>query len=494
MSDKEREAELLGIIAELTATVNRLTDQITTIRAESNQQIAELTRQVEELTAALQAKKTRKDSHNSSQPPSSDGYHKPNPKSLRTKSNKKAGGQPGHNGSGMAITREPDEEKKYLPEKCSGCPLAGKCQYSCAGTHYTYDLVVSTKLVAHKVMACNCPLENGHEITGTFPKEASASKQYGPNLKAFVLTLLTLGYVSVDRTRQILEGLDIPISSGTIQNILDAGSKETTAAVDKIRDIVSSLKVIHCDETGVDINGKLNWLHCLCNPSWSYCVIHEKRGSKAMDEIGVIPSLEGSTLIHDFWSPYLKYSNVDHGFCNTHLERELIYVNESTGQQWAMDLNNLLSEMCGNRNKLKAEGQTAFAPDVLAKYYLKYDQLVNEGLEQNPIPTVAPGKRGRKAKGKTRCLLERLRDHRNEILRFATDWEIPFTNNEAERCVRFSKVKEKVSGCFRTREGADGFMKLMSYIGTAKKHKVSAYDALLEAVTGNSLQLVNSWV
>lgn len=488
MADKERD-ELLGIIAELTSVIARLTSE----QAESNKRIEYLTKQVEELSAALKAKKTKKDSHNSSQPPSSDGYNKPRPKSLRKKSGKTVGGQPGHEGSGMAIMREPDDVKEYRPSECKNCPLSGQCNYTCMGTHYTYDLEVTTKLVAHKAYACNCPLRGGNPVNGKFPREATAAKQYGPKLKAFVMTLLTLGYVSVDRTRQILEGLCIPISNGTIQNIFDSCSKDTAAAVKHIRDKVAALQVIHCDETGININGKLNWLHCLCNPSWSYCVINEKRGSQAMDEIGVIPSLDGCTLIHDFWSAYLKYNNVKHGFCNTHLERELIYAFESTGQQWAMDFNHLLSEMCGKRNTLKAEGKTAFSPDILAKYLLRYDELLERGLVQNPVPSAPLGKRGRKAKGKTRCLLERLRDYKTDILRFAFDWDIPFTNNEAERCVRFSKVKEKISGCFRTRDGADGFMQIMSYIGTARKHKVSAYDALLEAVNGRSHQLVSAW-
>ena len=489
MADKEKE-ELLSIITELTSVIVRLTAE----QAESNKRIEYLTRQVEELSAALKAKRTKKDSHNSSQPPSSDGYNKPNPKSLRKPSGKKAGGQPGHEGNGMAITREPDEEKRYYPAGCKSCPLSGQCSYTCIGTHYTYDLEVTTKLVAHKAYSCSCPLHNGEEMCGEFPREAASVKQYGPQLKAFVLTLLTLGYVSVDRTRQILEGLRIPISNGTIQNIFDTCSKDVADATKIIRDKVAALNVIHCDETGIDINGKLNWLHCLCNPSWSYCVINEKRGSKAMDEIGVIPSLDGCTLVHDFWGAYLKYNNVKHGFCNTHLERELIYAFESTGQQWAMSLNHLLSEMCTERNKLKEKGEQAFSPDVLAKYLLRYDELLQEGLLQNPIPEAIPGKRGRRAKGKTRCLIERLQNYKSDILRFAFDWDVPFTNNEAERCVRFSKVKEKISGCFRTKDGADGFMRLMSYIGTAKKHKQSAYDALLEAVNGRSLQLASAWV
>ena len=393
----------------------------------------------------------------------------------------------------MAITRDPDEVKEYHPKECNGCPMSGRCNYTCIGTHYTYDLEVTTKLVAYKAYTCNCPLRNDDAVTGEFPREAAAVKQYGSKLKAFVMTLLTLGYVSVDRTRQILEGLRIPISNGTIQNIFDSCSNSTEAAANLIRDKVAALQVIHCDETGININGKLNWLHCLCNPLWSYCVINEKRGSQAMDEIGIIPSLDGCTLIHDFWGAYLKYSNVEHGFCNTHLERELIYAFESTGQQWAMDLNHLLSDMCDKRNKLKAEGKSAFLPDTLAIYLIRYDELLKSGLEQNPIPKAIPGRRGRRAKGKTRCLLERLRDYKMDILRFAFNWDVPFTNNEAERCVRFSKVKEKISGCFRTKDGADGFIRLMSYIGTAKKHKVSAYDALLEAVNGRSLQLVSAW-
>ena len=482
----DREKELLAIISELTATIARMTE-------EHQQQIAELTKKIDELTQALNAKRTRKDSHNSSQPPSSDGYRKPKPQSLREKSGKTSGGQKGHSGSSMTITREPDEIKTYLPAKCAGCPRAGQCQYRCADTHYTFDLEVINKLVAHKAMACNCPLENDTEVVAEFPKEASAVKQYGSNLKAFVLTMLTLGYVSVNRTQQILEGLGIPISNGTIQNILDASSEDLTGAVDRIQQRIADLKVLHCDETGIMVSKKLNWLHCLCNGDWSYYVVHEKRGSKAVDDIGIIPGLDNCTLMHDFWMSYLKYGNVEHAFCNAHLERELVFAHESTGQEWAAELKKLLSEMDHERNTRRKNGETAFPPDMLADYYLRYDKLIEEGLALNPIAETASGKRGRKAKGKTRCLLERLRDYRADILRFMENWEVPFTNNEAERSIRFSKIKEKVSGCFRTKDGADAFMKVMSYIGSAKKHNVSVYEALLEAVRGNALRLVDSW-
>ena len=481
MADKEREEELLGIIADLTAAVARMSEEL----AESN-------RKISELTEALNAKKRRKDSHNSSMPPSSDGYNKPSPKSLRSPSGKKPGGQDGHKGSGMAITMV-DEEKEYYPSQCAECPMRKNCGFHCAGTHYTYDVEVITNIVAHKVMACNCPMRNGERLAGKYPKEAAASKQYGPNLKALALTLLTQGYVSVERTHQILEGLGIPVSTGTLQNFLAGCAAETASATEAIRQKVAALSVIHCDETGVAIGGKLNWMHCLCNGSWSYCTVHEKRGSKAMDEIGIIPSLDKCTLVHDFWGAYLKFNNVKHSFCNTHLERELIYAYETTGQKWADELNKLLSEMCGKRNALAKKGNVCYPPELLRAYLERYDALVEEGLAANPLKEAVKGKRGRRAKGKTRCLLERLRDYRTDILRFATDWTIPFTNNEAERCVRFSKVKEKVSGCFRTKQGADNFMIIMSYIGSAKKHGMSAYTAILEAVNGRSLQTVQAW-
>lgn len=137
-------------------------------------------------------------------------------------------------------------------------------------------------------------------------------------------------------------------------------------------------------------------------------------------------------------------------------------------------MNSLLSEMCGRRNTLKAEGYNAFPEEELKEYFSRYDQHLEEGTRLNPIVARTEGKRGRSAKGKTRCLIDRMKVYREDILRFAVDWDVPFTNNEAERCIRFAKVKEKVSGCFRTKVGAEAFMDIMSYIGTAKKHAVQS--------------------
>ena len=484
--------KLLAQIDELLAEVSSLTEEL----KKANEQHRADEAKIEALTkkvVELSKKKVKKDSHNSSKPPSSDGYAKPKPQSLREISGKNVGGQKGHAGNGMKVTREPDVIKQCRPSQCEGCPNMERCKYTCTGKRYVYDAEVTVQLVEYETLAVNCPLEGQKRIEGKFPAEAAAPKQYGSNLRAFVGALSTVGYVSVDRIRQFLNGFGIPISSGSIQNMIDDLSLKAEATDHFIREKVASFEALHCDETGIRINGKLNWLHCICTPLWSYFVVHEKRGSVAMDEIGIIPSLDGCTLIHDFWSSYLKYANVNHAFCNAHIERELVYAYETTHQQWAEQLKELLSEMCKRRNELFALGFTSFPAAELSEYLARYDKYIEEGLSANPLQERAEGKRGRLKKGKTRCLLERLEEYKDNILRFATDWSIPFTNNEAERSIRFTKVKTKVSGCFRTKDGADGFASTMSYISTAKKHGVFAFEALLSLIKGESLQLLETW-
>ena len=316
--------ELLAQIADISAKLDAAAEdhkKDQEIHLQDLATIEALTRKVEELTKKIEelsSKKVRKDSHNSSMPPSNDGYEKKpkQTKSLREASNKKVGGQPGHKGNSMQITREPDETKTYLPKQCEGCPYASQCagNYCFSGTRYECDIEVKTKITAHKVLSCNCPLQNGSKISGNYPEGITASKQYGKSLKAFVLSLLTVGYMSVNRVQELLSALQIPISTGTIQGILLNCKNDITGAVDIIRDKICHLKVINTDETGERVSGKLHWLHCLCNDEWTYMVLHNKRGGKAMEDIGILPQLNGCTIVHDFWKPYLDYTNVNMDF------------------------------------------------------------------------------------------------------------------------------------------------------------------------------------
>ena len=456
-------------------------EQLTALQeiiATKDAQIAALTAKIEELTH-------KKNSGNSSKPPSSERLNKPAPKSLRTKSGKPAGGQPGHKGSGMKIDRDPDEVIEHRPAQCEGCPHAATCKLRCCETRYEYEAVVETKLIAHKVLGCKACTLTGEAVQGTFPSNITGAKQYGPGIAGLAVSLLVNGYMSVDRVQKLLRGLRIPISSGAIQDMLTKAAKLVQAPVERIRQTVTQLPVAHYDETGWRVAGKLHWLHCACDEQWRYYTVQEKRGQECITDMGVLPNASG-VAVHDFWKPYQKYDNVNHAMCCAHLERELVYAYETGNQAWAKLLRELLQTLCHRRKALQSEGKAVFPEQELTEYLERYDKLVAEGLDANPIPESVPGKRGRRAKGKFRCLLERFRDFKEDILRFARDWSVPYTNNIAERAIRCARVKEKVSGCFRTKSGADDFAQVLSFVSTAALHGVSCFDAISAAFRGNA--------
>jgi len=459
--------------------------------AAKDAQIAALTEQVAKLTSQIEELTHKKNSNNSSKPPSEGRLEKPAPKSLRGKSGKKQGGQRGHKGTGMKLWREPDDVKEHVPENCKSCPKFGQCKMKCCDTRYEYEVHVETKLIAHKSMGCTCPL-SGEKLQGDFPAGITGTKQYGAGVFALVNTLLTIGYVSVDRTKQLLSCLRIPISTGTIQSMLDKAAAAAVAPVERIKDKVSGKDVVNFDETGLRAAGSLHWLHCACSDRWRFYTVHEKRGEKGMKAMGVLPEFTG-VAVHDFWSSYKKFKNASHAMCCQHLERELVYVEETGNQKWARKLRKLLQSMCHAKNLGIAENRMAFTDEELQRYMRRYDRIVAEGLAANPLPERKPGKRGRLKKGKIRCLLERFQDCKADILRFATDWRVPYTNNAAEQAIRFARVKEKVSGCFRTEKGAEHFARVLSFISTAVRHGISSFDACLSLRNGTALALIESW-
>ena len=474
--------ELTGQLQQQSAQLQQQNEQLAELQeiiARKDAQIAALTTRIEELTH-------KKNSGNSSKPPSSERLNKPVPKSLRTKSGKAAGGQPGHKGSGMKIDQEPDEVMEHLPTQCEVCPHAGACKLRCCGTRYEYEVIVETKLIAHKVLGCKVCALTGKAAQGTFPQHITGAKQYGPGVAGLAVSLLTVGYMSANRVQKLMGSLRIPISSGEIQNMLTKASKLVEAPVERIRQTVAQLPVAHYDETGWRVAGKLHWLHCACNDRWRYYSVQEKRGQEGITDMGVLPNASG-VAVHDFWKPYQKYDNVDHAMCCAHLERELVYAYETGNQAWASQLRELLQTLCHRRKVLQSEGKEAFPEQELATYLERYDKLVDEGLAANPIPESIPGKRGRKAKGKFRCLLERFREFKNDILRFTRDWRVPYTNNTSERAIRCARVKEKVSGCFRTKSGADDFARVLSFISSAALHGVSSFDAIVAAFRGDAV-------
>jgi transposase len=288
--------------------------------------------------------------------------------------------------------------------------------------------------------------ENNKIISGTFPDNIASTMQYGNNLEALAVSLNTIGMVSIKRTHEILRALfGVPISTGTIHSMVMGLAGKLTDTVEHIRQAVVSSTVNHFDETGSRVDKKTMWFHNASNEYYTYLTVSEKRGKEGMDAAGVLPEFKGIAL-HDCWMPYWRYGGIQHALCCAHLLRELTGVIENQPKQtWPQEMIDLL--------------------------------LIQEKK---------PGKRGRQAKGKVRALIERLSEYKDAVCLFTKNFFVPFDNNQAERDVRMIKVKTKVSGCFRTKEGADAFAKIMSYIGTSNKHGINSFIAVKKALMNKS--------
>jgi len=446
------------------------------------QTIVELNQTIKELTEKL-----GRNSRNSSKPPSSDGLSKPSPRSLRKPSGKKAGGQKGHPGTHLVTIAKPDEVIQHMPSVCYGCPSRDIC-ISHAGigeTRHIIDAVVDVKITAHQALVVNCPRE-GRTYRGDFPDTIKAPEQYGENLQALAVALNTIGAVSVNRTHEIMSNVfNIPLSTGAISTMVSrcaAGLKDT---VEKISDKVAASDIANCDETGTRVDGKTMWVHNASNEEYTHLSIHEKRGKEGMDAGGVLPKFSG-IAVHGCWVPYWKYRDIGHALCCAHLLRELIGVEENYPQQkWVTAFKKLLLAMKVAKEKAVAKGKEEVSRYYLEKFDRLYDLLLKQAYRKQPIVESSEKKCGRKKKGKVLSLVERLATYKESICLFIKNFAVPFDNNQAERDIRMVKTKTKVSGCFRSIDGARDYLKIMSYIGTAKKHNINPYKAIRQAILGN---------
>ncbi|MGL4345204.1 MAG: IS66 family transposase [Cellulosilyticaceae bacterium] len=464
--------EQTATINKQTATIDKLTEMLTLLTEENNK----LKEQI------------NKNSKNSSKPPSSDGLNKPQPKSLRKSSGKCQGAQQGHKGTSFSITKAPDIIVDHVPNRCMGCALFGTC-ISCGtkGKRYEVDIVVETKVKLHQTLSYECPQLNHAVIAGHFPEHIKSTMQYGINLKALAIALNTIGMVSINRTHEILSDLFcIPICTGTIHKMVAECADQLTSIVAEIKSHLTISNIVHFDETGTRVNGKTLWVHNASNANYTYLTLEDKRGHEGMTSSGILPNFRG-IAVHDCWASYWKYDAITHAVCCAHLLRELTGVVENHPEQvWATEMLELLLRMKEVKDKAVFMGK-----DRLSYYHIHgfkkcYMSIIEKARNLNPLPEKIPGKRGRPGKGKIRSLIERLFDYEGAICLFAKDFNVPFDNNQAERDVRMVKVKTKVSGCFRTKDGAQDFLDIMSYTSTAKKQGKSPLLALKNALLGKS--------
>jgi transposase len=271
------------------------------------------------------------------------------------------------------------------------------------------------------------------------------------------------------------EQLGIPISQGSLFNFNKEVYDKLTVFDAIAKNTLASSERLHVDETGINIAGNRRWLHGAGNEDWTYYFPHEKRGSEAMDAINIIPRFTG-VLCHDHWKSYYRYKNCLHSLCNAHHLRELTRAHEQDGQLWAKEMKTFLEVL--NDTVHQAGGAV---DDVSAKMVREqYRELLKQAEIECPPPDEKQphGKRGRVKRSKARNLLERLIQYEEDVLRFMDNSDVPFTNNLGERDIRMTKVQQKISGCFRSWEGAEIFCRVRGYLSTCRKQGVNSSLAM----------------
>jgi len=445
----------------------------------------EAVERLEQRVAELEAR-LRQNSRNSSTPPSSDGLAKPKARrSRRRRSGRKPGGQPGSEGHHLAQVAEPDRVVRHEPERCAGCgeSLAG-AELVGAERRQVFDLPpeIALEVCEHRAQRrrCGCC---GRVSAGVFPEQVRAPAQYGPQLRAYVLYLACYQHLPYERIARLLaDRYGTSLSTGTLQAIVAKGAAGLEPFLEEVRVQLAGSAVVHVDETGARTAGKLHWVHEASSQTLTLYRLHERRGRQGIDALGVLSGFSG-VAVHDGWAPYRGYTGCEHALCNGHHLRELAGVGEQQGQAWAAAIAELLLELKGAVEAAKDAGQAALAPPTLAGYRERYRQAIAAGYAQNPEP-VRTGKRGRPRQGPARSLLLRLDQYEEDVLRFAEDFAVPFDNNLSERDIRMVKLQQKISGCWRTREGADAFLALRSYISTARKQGQGVLAVLGDVVQG----------
>lgn len=431
-----------------------------------SEQVAMLTAKVAELEGRL-----AQNSRNSSKPPSSDGLNRPKPKSPRQLGQNPNGGQKGHPGHTLKKTAEPDHVEVHGPsEHCHAC-----------GCLLTNGVVVETRQVfdipplrhevtEHRVLEAVCSCGKAHR--GLFPAEVSAPVQYGPRVMAAVVHLTHHHMMPVSRTGDLMGDLfGLPLSDATVLAIHAQAKARLEPTVLAIGEAFKTAPVAHADETGMKVAGRLYWRHVLATPFLTWIGGHANRGKKAFDAFGILTEFVG-ILIHDGWKPYRDLVCI-HALCNAHHLRELTYAFEPMGQTWANRMIELLLAACQEVDR----AGDVLTPERLAYYRKDYDAILAQGEAVNPRAPPS-GKWGRTKQSKALNLIDRLRIHADDVWRFATNHNVPFSNNIAEQAVRMPKVKQKVSGGFRTTAGIETFCTLRSYLATMHKQGANLFNAL----------------
>lgn len=432
--------------------------------------IKSLTARVAELERQIKL-----DSSNSGKPPSSDGLRKKNrTSSLRGKGKKKSGGQKGHQGQTLQQSNNPDHIIDHNPEKCDRCDAVfPTTQTSCfLGKRQVFDIPEpKVEVTEHRIYGYSCGC-CGHLTKACFPGGINGATQYGSRAQSIAVYLQNYQLLPEDRLAEAMKDLfSLGITTGTIANINQRAANALKPTVEQIKQAVAKAKVKHLDETGFRVGGKLTWLHVASTQFLTHYRAEEKRGAMPENMTGIV--------VHDHWKPYFRMENVSHALCNAHHLRELKALNEIDGEAWAATMARLL---CLMRRITKPHHANEIQPDknTQNRVMLLYDQVIKRGVRYHESLPRLKNKTGRRASRRRKGynLVRRLDRFRHETLRFWHHHDVPFTNNLAEGDIRMMKVRQKISGGFRTPQGAKNFATSRSFISSAKKQGLNILAAL----------------
>lgn len=488
-------------IEQLTARLNRLEAELSNrVRQvhQLNQQVKDLTKQLREAQAQTRLAKeahlatVMKNSQNSSRPPSTD-LHK-RTKSLREKSGKKAGGQEGHPGQTLDFVAQPDRLVTHAPEACGLCGSSlGESEVRASERRQVHDLPMQQiEVTEHRAQTKVCG-RCGTKNKGEFPRGVKAPVQYGPRVRAVAAYLLGYQLLPYDRCAEAMNDLfNCHLSAGTLSTILKQCAGELVEPLMLIKAGLSKSQVLGVDETNLRVQQKQDWVHVSCTGQLTLLVHDRCRGTAALEGIGLLPQYQG-VVVHDGFTAYDQYRQCQHGLCNAHILRDLNYVIGTSKPDWAQEMKQLLLDIKAAVGTAGEAGKKQLASRRKDEFLHKYDRIVAEaGKLYRPLQR----KKGRTKKpkeiespivGAARKLVNRLGAKRDEILRFMTDFRVPFDNNQAERDLRMLKVKQKISGCFRTGLGASEFCRVRSYVATMKKQGRGVMETISSVFAGQTM-------
>jgi transposase len=455
--------------------------ELAAVRAE-NAELAKTIGTLEARIAELERQLGR-NPRNSSMPPSAEGLTKPPApnRAERRKAKRRPGKQPGDPGHHLAQVSDPDEVVPHAPERCGKCggPLEG-AEVTGIETRQVFEVPrIRPHVTEHQMQKRRCAC--GHETKAPAPDEATAPACYGPGIRGLAVYLSVYQHVPYDRLAEIFaDVLFIPVSVGAIKAMVTQAGGALGLFLQVIADLLRDAPAVHFDETGARVEGSLHWIHVACTSLYTLLYCHKRRGTVAIDDGGIIEKMAG-VAIHDGYASYRTY-DVVHGLCNSHHVRELQGVLERFDQDWAGQMIDLLLDAKEAVEKAQARGRKHLDRKTLHSIRVRYGQLIAKGWAANDQP--ATSAEGKWYENKAVNLLDRLDSYRDDVLRFAVDFNVAWDNNQAERDIRMTKLQQKISGSWRTKTGADHFCAIRSYVSTMKKHGIDVLDGLHQLFEG----------